>query len=149
MNIESFYFPDNLYYDRNHFWARVEDSLVVMGPTDFYRQSVGEITAIEFNVTAGNVEQGQIVASVQPGDWLGPVCAVVSGEIIKVNEELKKNPPRLNESPYEEGWLLQIKPTNLEAELDALIRSGPKLKKIIEEEMVWLSEVFQGRRPCC
>lgn len=149
MQIDTFYFPDDLYYNRNHFWARVEDSLVVMGPTDFYQQSVGGITAVEFNYTDGKVEQGQMVASVQPGDWLGPVCAVVSGEIIKVNEELNKNPSPLNESPYEKGWLLQIKPLNLKADLAGLIRSGPELEEMIEEEMAWLQEVFQGRRPCC
>ena len=123
--------------------------MVVMGPTDFYQQSVGGITAVEFNYTDGKVEQGQMVASVQPGDWLGPVCAVVSGEIIKVNEELNKNPSPLNESPYEKGWLLQIKPLNLKADLAGLIRSGPELEEMIEEEMAWLQEVFQGRRPCC
>ncbi|MFH0727233.1 MAG: glycine cleavage system protein H [Pseudomonadota bacterium] len=149
MKIADFYFPDDLYYSRNHFWAGVQDSLIVMGATDFYQRSVGLITAVEFKYAYGMVEQGKIVASVQPGDWLGPVCAVVSGEIVKVNDELKKNPSLVNTSPYRKGWLIQILPSNQGIDLLGLIRPGPGLYKMIEEEMTWLQEVFRGERPCC
>ena len=47
MEIEGYSFPDDLYYDKNHFWARVEGEVVVMGTTEFTSKLAGEITYID------------------------------------------------------------------------------------------------------
>ena len=47
MEIEGYNFPDDLWYDKNHFWARIEGDAVMMGTTDFAQKLAGEIGFVE------------------------------------------------------------------------------------------------------
>jgi glycine cleavage system H protein len=107
MEIAGFEFPDDLYYDKTHGWAKADGS---------------------------DVEQGQTFMSMESGKWVGRVEAVVSGKIAEVNEELEWEPSTINESPFEDGWLVKIEASNV-AELDNLMKAGsPEFKAFIEGE---------------
>lgn len=134
MNIAGYEFPDDLYYDKNHAWARVEGSEVTQGFTDFAQKLAKEIQFVEIPRTGREVQQGQAVLSVESGKWVGRVYAMVSGKLDQANGELEFTPMLINESPYEQGWLVKIQASN-SAELEKLWRAtDPALAELIRSE---------------
>jgi glycine cleavage system H protein len=134
MEIAGFEFPDDLYYDKTHGWAKADGSIVTQGLTDFGQKIAQEIVFVEIPRAGRDVEQGQTFMSMESGKWVGRVEAVVSGKIAEVNEELEWEPSTINESPFEDGWLVKIEASNV-AELDNLMKAGsPEFKAFIEGE---------------
>jgi len=132
MQIKDYNFPDDLYYEKNHFWAKVEaDGNVVFGATDFFVKLAGEIVYIELPMKGARVKQSESMSSLESGKWVGKIFAPVTGEIIQANQELEDSPELLNQSPYGEGWIARIKPSNLETDLSNLMKTGPDFEKFI------------------
>ena len=134
MQIKGYEFPDDLYYDQNHFWARVEGDVVVMGTTDLTQKLAGEITFVDVPEEGDEVTQGKPFGSIESGKWVGRIYAPVSGEIIEGNEDLEDEPEIINEDCYGKGWICKIKPSNLEAELANLMQ-GEAYQKWVEAEI--------------
>ena len=143
MEIEGYNFPEDLFYDKNHFWARVEGDLVVMGATDFTVKLAGEITYVDIEQEGEDVEQGKPFASIESGKWVGRVYAMVSGEVVEINEDLEDEPEIINESPYGEGWLFKIKPSDLDAELPNLMKAGSDLEAFIKQEIERVKDLMK------
>ena len=108
MEIGGYEFPDDLYYDKLHGWARVEGDTVTQGLTAFGQAVAQEIVFVEAPRIGREIEQDQTFMSMESGKWVGRVPALVSGTIAQVNEELEWEPNLVNESPYEDGWLVKI-----------------------------------------
>jgi glycine cleavage system H protein len=135
MKIDEYNFPDDLYYEKNHFWARPEDDgTVTLGATDFFVKLAGEIVYIELPMKGAKVKQSESISSLESGKWVGKIFASVSGEIIRSNSELEDSPELISQSPYEDGWIAKIKPSNLDEDLNNLYRTGPDFEKFIKEE---------------
>jgi glycine cleavage system H protein len=135
MQIGSYDFPDDLYYDKEHSWARVDGDTVVQGLSDFGQDLAGEIVYAEVPRVGRSVEQDQPFMSLESGKWVGRVKAIVSGEISEANEEIEWESTLINESPYDEGWLAKITPSSLEADLQKLMRSSdPSFAEFIAAE---------------
>lgn len=135
MNISGYEFPDDLYYDKNHAWARVEGNTVTQGFTDFAQKLAKEIAYVEMARAGREVPQGQAVMSIESGKWVGRVLAIVGGKVTAINEELEFSPTLINESPYDKGWLVKIEASNLD-ELKGLWRANdPALAELIKGEM--------------
>lgn len=143
MDIEGYTFPDDLYYHKEHYWARVDGGDVVMGATDFSQKLAGEITYVDIDQEGQNVTQGKPFASIESGKWVGRVYAVVSGEVSGVNEVLEDEPELINQSPYENGWLFRIQPADLDAELANLMKPGPDLEAFIKAEVARVAEMMK------
>jgi glycine cleavage system H protein len=134
MQISGYEFPDDLYYDKLHNWARVDGNVVTQGLTEFGQAIAQEIVFVEVPRAGREVEQGQTFMSMESGKWVGRVPAMVTGSITEVNEELEWEPTLVNESSYEEGWLVKVEITD-PAELGNLMKAdSPELKALIEEE---------------
>ena len=134
MKIGDYEFPDDLYYDKDHNWARVEDNIVTQGLSDFGQDLAGELVYVEVPRVGRKVERGKPFMSMESGKWVGRVNAMVSGEIVEVNEELEWEPSLINESPYEKGWLVKIKAEDL-GELEGYLRtSDPAFEEFIAAE---------------
>jgi glycine cleavage system H protein len=134
MQISGYEFPDDLYYDKLHNWARVDGNVITQGLTQFGQAIAQEIVFVEVPRAGREVEQGQTFMSMESGKWVGRVPAMVTGSITEVNEELEWEPTLVNESSYEEGWLVKVEMTD-PAELDNLMKAdSPELKALIEEE---------------
>ena len=123
MKVEEYSFPDNLYYHKEHFWAKIDGDVVTMGTTDFAQKLAGQIVYIELPPTGKAVEQGKPCGSMESGKWVGRVYAPVSGKVESANEELEDSPELINESPYEKGWICKIRASNLQADLANLIKA--------------------------
>jgi glycine cleavage system H protein len=119
MKIDTYSFPDELLYDREHNWARVEGNVVVQGITDFGQSLAGEIVYAEVPRVGREVKIGEPFMSMESGKWVGRIKSVVSGKIVAVNEELEWESTAINESPYEAGWLVKIEVSD-PSEIDTL-----------------------------
>ena len=134
MQISGYEFSDDLYYDKLHSWARVDGNVITQGMTEFGQAIAQEIVFVESPRTGRDVEQGQTFMSMESGKWVGRIAALVTGKIGEVNEELEWEPTLVNESPFENGWLVKIEMSDA-AELDNLMKAdSPEFKAFIEEE---------------
>ena len=110
--------PDDLYYlvDK-HVWLRVSgDGPVTVGINDVAQNLAGPIVSCTPKKAGRTVPKGQSVATIESSKWVGPVPAPVGGEIVEVNEAVRKNPGILNRDPYGEGWLVRLQPSSWEAD---------------------------------
>lgn len=123
MKIDKYEFPDELYYDKEHNWARVEGDTATVGLTDLGQALAHEVLYVETPRTGRNIEQTAPFMSLESGKWVGRVKAVLSGEIVAANEELEFEANLVNEQPYGEGWFVQIKLSD-PAEVDGLLRAS-------------------------
>jgi len=134
MQIGGVEFPEGLYYDTLHNWARVEGNVVIQGLTDFGQKIAQEIVFVEVPRSGRDVTQGQTFMSMESGKWVGRVAAVVGGKIAEVNEELEWEPNLVNESPYEDGWMVKFDASDLSELGNLMPAASPEFKAFIEEE---------------
>lgn len=134
MDIEGYNMPEDLHYESNHFWVRMEGDVAVMGMDDFAQKLAGEVVFVGLPPEGKILKQFKNFAKVESGKWLGKVYAPLSGELVAVNEELEMKAKLINEDCYGSGWMYKIKPSDT-AELDNLIHGEAALKKWIKEEM--------------
>jgi glycine cleavage system H protein len=121
-DVKGYNMPDELYYHKDHAWARVDGNKVIVGMNDFFQKEAGDIVFIDLPEEEDDVSQGEVCGKIQSRKWIGKLVAPVSGEILKVNEE-----------PYGEGWILEIEATDIENELNNLMQ-GEALTEFIEAE---------------
>ncbi|MCX9009848.1 MAG: glycine cleavage system protein H [Candidatus Methanoperedens sp.] len=136
VEIEGYYLPEELYYTKDHTWARVEDDgTVTVGLDAFGAKAAGNIEFIDLPMEDDEFESGEAFGSLESAKWVGGLLMPVSGTVIQVNESIEDELNLLAEDPYGEGWLIKVRPTNLKDDLKALIHGdavGPWLKKEIE-----------------
>ncbi len=140
MEFEGYVFPDDLKYEKNHFWARIEGDLVITGATEFISKQAGEITFVDLPEDEDEVTVGKPYGSIESGKWVGRIYAVVSGEVAEVNPVLEDEPEKMNEAPYGEGWICKIKPSNLEADWALLMSADDSFKAFITDEIRKIEE---------
>lgn len=135
MQIEGYEFPDDLFYDNEHFYARVEGRTVTVGITSYAEDMAGEIIYIELPEVGRKTVQGQPLTSMESGKWVGRIFAPVSGTVLKINEELEDDASLINQDPYGNGWMYAIEAGDgLEDELKNLMRAGEELEAFIRSE---------------
>lgn len=102
-------FPANLKYSAHDEWVRVEGEVVVVGISDFAQDALGELVHVELPDVGKRVSAGDAVCEVESVKAVADVYAPVSGEVIAVNTDLDGNEQRVNDDPYEAGWLFKIR----------------------------------------
>ena len=113
--------PEGLYYSKDFAWIKIEDDKVRMGITDYAQKSLREIVYAELPNAGGEVKQGEPYGTLESVKAVSDLVAGLSGTIEEVNEEVKSKPETLNEDPFGKGWLLIVKPSNLQPELANLM----------------------------
>ena len=135
VSIEGYDLPDELYYHKDHAWAKVEsDGNVRVGMNDFYQKSAGDTTYIDLPFEEDEIEQGETCGKIQSAKWVGKFVSPISGEIIQANEELEDDCTLINKNPYDKGWIMVVKPSNLDEDLKNLIH-GDKVEPWIKKEI--------------
>ncbi len=135
MEYAGYVFPDDLKFEKNHYWAKVDGDLVITGAAEFISKQAGEITFVDMPEEGDELTQGKPFGSIESGKWVGRIYAVVSGEVVEVNSALEDEPEKINEDPYGQGWICKIRPSDLETELASLMSPDDSFKKFIEEEL--------------
>jgi len=115
--------PAQLKYSKTDEWIRVEGDQATIGITDYAQDQLGDIVYVEMLRDAGeSVAHEAKFGDIESVKATSELVSPVSGEIIKINEALKDQPELINDSPYEDGWMLVVKLSN-PAELDSLMSS--------------------------
>ncbi|MBF0211189.1 MAG: glycine cleavage system protein GcvH [Desulfamplus sp.] len=111
--------PENLKYSDSHEWAGVEGDVVTIGIDDYAQDQLGEVVFVEVPEVGANYSKGEQFGTVESVKAVSEIYTPVSGEIVAVNEALADSPELVNNSPYENGWIIKIKADNI-SELDTL-----------------------------
>lgn len=127
MQAAGFLFPDELHYDvADQVWARVDaDGLVTVGVTALGAHLAGEMFMCRPKSPGVQVERGRGIAVTELAKSIVSVKSPVSGTVRAVNEALAARPERVHEDPYGEGWLARVEPSDLAADLAALLHGEP------------------------
>ena len=113
--------PEGLYYSKEWFWVKIEGEKARMGLTDYAQKQLREIVFVELPSAGGTVKANEPFGSVESIKAVSDLVSPLSGTIDQANEEVTSKPETLNEDPYDKGWILVITPSNLDAELAALM----------------------------
>ena len=135
MKIDKYELPEDLYYQKDHTWMKVEGETVRVGIDDFGQQSAGKILFVRLRSPGKIVKQDKSIGSIESGKWVGSIKSPIDGEIIEINEKLKDDPALLNSAPYTDGWMAVIKPIAIEDNKKSLISGAENIKAWIEREI--------------
>ncbi len=116
--------PEELFYTDEHEWIRELDGKIRIGITDFAQDQLGDIVYIELPETGEKVAKDDILVEVESTKSVGEVYAPVAGTIVAVNQAMAGNPELVNNSPYEDGWLVEIEPDGVFDATDLLDAAG-------------------------
>ncbi len=121
VKVEGYEVPEGLYYSNDFAWIKIEGDKIRMGITDYAQKQLREIVYAELPSVGGDVKQSEPYGTVESVKAVSDLIAAVSGTIEEVNDEVSSKPELLNEDPFNKGWLVVVKPSNLQAELPNLM----------------------------
>ena len=114
--------PGDLRYSREDEWARLEDGRVFIGVTDYAQQQLGDVVFVELPEVGTAFDQGAPFGVIESVKAVSDLYAPISGTVTEVNDELVERPELVNESCYQNGWMLALEPSD-PAQLDALLEA--------------------------
>lgn len=125
--------PEGLFYTEEDEWIRVENSVAVIGITDYAQDSLSDIVYVELPDVGDSFSSGDTFGVVESVKAAGDLFLPVSGDVSAVNEGLIDAPEIINDDPYGEGWMVKIQLSDL-AELESLMDSDQYNKFCDERE---------------
>jgi len=125
--------PKELKYHKEHDWVRIDGNTAVFGITDYAQDSLGDIVFVEMPEAGTELTADTPYAEVESVKAVSDVYAAMSGTITEVNNEVEDAPEMINESPYEDGWLVKVDLSN-PAEADNLMSADEYEAMLAEEE---------------
>jgi len=122
VKVDGYDVPEGLYYTKDFEWLKIEGDKVRVGVTDYAQKQLREIVYAELPGQGTTTKQNEPYGTVESVKAVSDLVAPVSGTVEEVNAEVQSKPELLNEDPYGKGWLLVIKPSNLQADLANLMK---------------------------
>lgn len=101
-------------FSKEHEWLVLKEGVAVMGISDFAQKQLGDIVSVELPKVGSAFKQRQPMAIVDSVKASSDIYSAITGEVIEVNEQLVERPELINQSPQDQGWIVKIKPSNLE-----------------------------------
>jgi glycine cleavage system H protein len=116
--------PSDLRYTSSHEWLRLEaDGTATVGITFHAQDALGELVYVELPEVGRRLAQGESCVVVESTKAASDVYAPVAGEVLAINPALAEAPQTVNESPYGDGWLFRMRPSD-PSQIDALLDAG-------------------------
>jgi glycine cleavage system H protein len=113
-------YPSDLKYHEEHDWARIDGDTATFGITWYAQDQLGEVVYFDPPEVGGRLAKDQPYAEVESVKAVSDVIAPLSGEIIEVNDALASGPEAINDDPYETGWMVKVRLTDV-SEVDSLM----------------------------
>jgi glycine cleavage system H protein len=123
-------YPADLRYTREHEWARLEGQRARVGITHYAQDQLGDVVFVELPKVGAKVTQMQSFGVVESVKAVSDLFAPLSGVVAEVNEELTREPERVNRDPYGTGWLVVIELANA-AEAEKLM-TAPQYEEFLK-----------------
>jgi glycine cleavage system H protein len=113
---------EGIRFTKEHEWIIIkEGGLAVMGISDFAQRQLGDIVSIELPKVGSIFRKMQAMAIIDSVKASSDIYCALSGEVTEVNEELLEHPEWINQSPYDLGWIVKVKLSNIEEEFNSLM----------------------------
>lgn len=121
-------------FSKEHEWVQVvEGNLVRIGISDYAQDQLGDIVFVEIPEVGDDLEANESMGSIESVKTVSELYSPVTGKVVKVNEALEDAPELVNESPYEQGWLIEAEMSD-PSDLEALLSEAEYLQYVQEEE---------------
>lgn len=105
---------------KQHVWVGVEDRHVHLGLTNYIQGALGSVLSVELPDVGDTIEEGEVFAEIESAATVHELVSPVTGRVMAVNPMLEDHPSIINEDPYSEGWLIEVRLKN-EDDLDSLM----------------------------
>ena len=122
-------FPEDCKYTEEHEWVRMEGEEAVVGITDYAQQALGDIVFVDLPKVGAAIKQMEPFGMIEAVKAASDLLAPLSGEVAAVNESLADDPAPIHKSPYGDGWMLRVKPSD-PGELDKLMSAADYAKTV-------------------
>jgi glycine cleavage system H protein len=103
-----------------HVWVSVEDQHVYLGLTNYVQDELGTVISIELPEVGDRIEEGELLAELESVSTVHELLSPISGTVLAVNPDLGDHPSIINEDPYHDGWLVEVRLKDA-SELDSLM----------------------------
>jgi len=127
--IDELNLPDDLRYAKDHEWTKLEADKVKIGIDDYAQDQLGDIVFVELPEVGAIFAKGEEFGTVESVKAVSELFMPIGGEILAINTTLEETPEHVNNSPYEDGWMIEIKPGDV-AEMDALMDKEAYIKML-------------------
>lgn len=114
--------PQDLKYSEDHEWVKADGNTVTIGITDFAQGELGDVVFVELPEEGDEMTKGESFGSVESVKTVSELYAPLNGKIVEVNEELEDSPELVNESPYEDAWMVKVELEDT-SQLDSLLNA--------------------------
>jgi len=113
---------ENVYYTKEHEWAKKnDDGTVSVGVDDYAQAQLHEIVYVELPEMGAEMAQAEAIGAVESVKAVSDMYSPVGGKVVAINEELLDSPDKINTDPYGDGWIAKIEPSNLEGDFANLM----------------------------
>ncbi len=119
--ISDLYFPSDVLYAQDHEWARSSEDSWTVGISDYAQDQLGDIVFVELPQVGDSYEKGKAFGTLESVKAVAELYMPISGEVLSVNSSLESAPELINKKPYEDGWMIVIKPSD-PSQLDSLMK---------------------------
>ena len=123
--------PDDIHYAESHEWAKSEGDHVKVGISDYAQDQLGDIVFVEMPEAGETFGKGAEFGTVESVKAVSELYMPVGGEIVAVNNALEDSPELINNTPYSDGWMIEVKPDD-PTELDGLMTKDAYLASLKE-----------------
>jgi glycine cleavage system H protein len=121
MDFQGYHIPDDLLYTKEHEWAKEEGLVVRVGITDYAAKTLNDVVYVTSPKANEKVEHLKSMGTVESIKAVSEIYSPLSGIVVRVNGQLDSHPELVNKSPYGEGWLIEVRPTNFASEKKSLL----------------------------
>ena len=116
--------PEDRKYSQDHEWTKDEgDGTVLVGITDYAQEHLGDIVFLDLPKVGSSLTQTQKLGEIESVKSVSDIFSPISGEVVDVNQVAVDSPELVNEDPYENGWLVRVKPSQ-PTEIDGLMTAS-------------------------
>jgi len=118
---------------KQHVWVGVEDRQVHLGLTNYIQGALGSVISVELPDVGDQIEAGEVFAEIESVSTVHELVAPISGKVLAVNPHLEHQPSIINEDPYSDGWLIEVRLKN-DCELDVLMDMDEYYHFVVKEK---------------
>ena len=128
MKIKDYYVPEDLLYTKEHEWVKIQGQVVIVGITEYAAKTLNDIVYVSLPSLGQVLQQLASLGTVESIKAVSELYSPCSGAVSRVNSELGTHPELVNQSPYGNGWLVEISSKNFEVEKKNLLNAAEYAK---------------------
>ena len=98
----------DLLYTSEHEWISIDDTVATIGITNFAQSELGDIIFIELPNVGDEFESNDVFGTIEAVKTVADLYMPLSGKIIEINPNIEDAPENVNNSPYDDGWIVKI-----------------------------------------